>query len=102
MHNIIMKYTHFILCLLALVAYDATQAQTTARKGKDYAVFFYVTEFENPKWASLPETEREAKQLAQELRKNFGFSCEFVPNPTLAQLKNKFKEYNNRSFDDND
>ena len=96
-----MKYILPMLFVL-LALFNAAHAQSTARKGKDYAVFFYVTEFDNPKWASLPETEREAKQLAQELRENFGFSCEFVPNPTLSQLKNKLKEYNNRSFNDND
>ena len=96
-----MKYIYPILFLL-FAATQAATAQSTIRKGKDYAVFFYVTEFDNPKWASLPETEREAKLLAQELRDNFGFTCEFVPNPTLNQIKNKLKDYNSRNYQDND
>ena len=96
-----MKYIYPILFLL-LAATQAATAQSTVRKGKDYAVFFYVTEFDNPKWASLPETEREAKLLAQELRDNFGFTCDFVPNPTLNQIKSKLKEYNSRNFQNDD
>ena len=96
-----MKYIYPILFLL-FAATQAATAQSTIRKGKDYAVFFYVTEFDNPKWASLPETEREAKLLAQELRDNFGFTCEFVPNPTLNQIKSKLKEYNSRNFQNDD
>jgi formylglycine-generating enzyme len=97
-----MKYI-FSLILLLFIVLQSANAQTAARKGKDYAVFFYVTEFDqNQTWDPLPETQRETELLAKELRDNFGFACEFVRNPTLSQIKTKLKEYNNRVYDDND
>ncbi|MBL7774900.1 MAG: hypothetical protein JNK89_02810 [Saprospiraceae bacterium] len=43
------------LPLLLLLAALQALAQTPLRKGKDYAVFFYVTQFQ-PGWPALPET----------------------------------------------
>ena len=77
--------TFFLLCSLA-------QAQ---RAGKDYAVFFYVTDFQ-PGWARLPETAVEATALRTELSGNYNFICEPVPNPTKQAIRNKIREYNQR------
>ncbi|MBC7775660.1 MAG: SUMF1/EgtB/PvdO family nonheme iron enzyme [Phycisphaerae bacterium] len=65
------------------------------RPGKDYAVFFYVTDFK-PGWTKLPETATEATQLRTELETNFGFTCEAVANPSKAQILAKLKAYNDR------
>lgn len=63
------------------------------RTGKDYAVFFYITDFK-PGWTRLPETETEAKALKAELETNFGFLCELVPNPTKQQIRDNIRAYN--------
>ncbi len=65
------------------------------RTGQDYAVFFYVTDFQ-PGWAKLPETATEAAQLQAELETNFGFTCEAVANPGKAVILAKIKSYNDR------
>ncbi len=69
------------------------------RLGKDYAVFFYVTDFK-PGWESLPETKTEALVLKAELETNFGFQCEAVANPSKAQILAKLKSYNDRISSD--
>ncbi|AEE52507.1 SUMF1/EgtB/PvdO family nonheme iron enzyme [Haliscomenobacter hydrossis] len=63
------------------------------RSGRDYAVFFYVTDFK-PGWAKLPETQVEATAIKNELSTNFTFVCEAVPNPTKQQIRNKIRQYN--------
>lgn len=82
------------LFLLLCAALCAT-AQSGARNGKDYAVFFYVTKFQ-PGWQPLPETEIEAKALKTELETNFGFECRLVPNPTKQQIRDELAAGNNR------
>lgn len=85
---------HIILSLV-LLAFANASAQSSARTGKDYAVFFYVTDFQ-PNWVALPETEMEAKALKEELETNFSFACELVTNPTKQQMRSKIREYNAR------
>ncbi len=61
--------------------------------GKDYAVFFYVTDFQAG-LPRLPETKIEAEALQTELSTNFGFVCDPVPNPTKQQMRDKIRAYN--------
>ena len=86
-----------ILPLLALLFWGAASPTlpTPNRTGRDYAVFFYVTQFQ-PGWQALPETEKEAIALKNELETNFGFACELVANPTKQQMRDKLREYNTR------
>ncbi|MFM9951688.1 MAG: caspase domain-containing protein, partial [Saprospiraceae bacterium] len=79
-----------ILLALFLFFHVAAAAQ---RPGRDYAVFFYVTDFK-PRWASLPETKTEAIALKKELETNFGFTCEAVPNPNKQTILDKIRSYN--------
>jgi formylglycine-generating enzyme required for sulfatase activity len=81
--------------LLLLCAAFCVTAQSPARSGKDYAVFFYVTKFQSG-WQPLPETEIEAKALKTELETNFGFECRLVPNPTKQQIRDELAAANNR------
>jgi formylglycine-generating enzyme len=82
------RFIFFFLLFL-----NAAAAQT--RTGRDYAVFFYVTDFK-PGWAALPETKTEAETLKKELEDNFGFTCELVANPTKQQMLDKIRQYNDR------
>ena len=79
--------------LLFIAALQVCTAQPPARNGRDYAVFFYVTDFQ-PGWAPLPETALEAEVLKTELETGFDFSCEMVANPTKQQIRQKIREYN--------
>lgn len=88
-----MKY-HIILFLL-LLTYTGAAAQSPARTGKDYAVFFYVTDFQ-PGLKDLPDTQTEARDLAKELTDNYGFACSFVPECTKNQIQNELKTWNQR------
>ena len=81
--------------LLPSLFFLSTSLASAQRAGKDYAVFFYVTDFQSG-WAKLPETAPEAAQLKTELETNFGFSCESVMNPSKATILAKIKTYNDR------
>ncbi|AEE52508.1 SUMF1/EgtB/PvdO family nonheme iron enzyme [Haliscomenobacter hydrossis] len=81
-----------ILLFLAFTICNLCHAQRT---GKDYAVFFYVADFQ-PGWVPLPETAIEAATLQAELSTNFNFICEMVPNPSKQQIREKIREYNER------
>jgi formylglycine-generating enzyme len=48
-----------------------------SRKGRDYAVFFYVTDF-RPGIQDIPFAKREVEELAEELGANYGFECTLV------------------------
>ena len=81
--------------LLPSLFFLSTSLASAQRTGKDYAVFFYVTDFQSG-WAKLPETAPEAAQLKTELETNFGFTCESVMNPSKATILAKIKTYNDR------
>jgi formylglycine-generating enzyme len=83
-----------ILTFLWCAALGTVLAQPV-RTGRDYALFFYVTDFQ-PGWTSLPETAKEAAELKTELETNFGFTCELVPNPTKQQIRAAIRNYNAR------
>ncbi len=76
-------------------------AQSPLRNGKDYAFLFYVADFK-PGWPRLPETKEEVEAIAAELRDNYGFQTEVVPNPTKKTILDKIKAVNARSFGPND
>ena len=83
-----------LTCLFLLSCLHAA-AQTPARSGKDYAVFFYVTKFQSG-WAPLAETESEVLALKTELESNYGFLCKLVANPTRQQIRDELAAANNR------
>jgi len=92
------KYYIFILLLLATLSLSA---QNPARIGKDQAVFFYVANYQYG-WERLPETKTEVEALADELKNNYGFAVEIVPNPTKAQIEAKISEVNQRRLGKDD
>ena len=85
----------FVLQLCLFSAFCFQLFAQSPRTGQDYAVFFYVTDFQSG-WAKLPETATEADQLKTELETNFGFTCEAVANPSKATILAKIKAYNDR------
>jgi formylglycine-generating enzyme required for sulfatase activity len=89
---------NFLLTLgfMVLMA-NAFFAQNPARSGKDFAVFFYVSAYQNG-WERLPETKTEAEAIAAELKNSYGFQTEIVPNPTRQQVLDKIAAVNSQSF----
>ncbi|MFT6359065.1 MAG: sulfatase activating formylglycine-generating enzyme [Saprospiraceae bacterium] len=65
------------------------------RKGKDYAVFFYVSSFQSG-WKDLPQTRTESREIMTELENNFDFTCEAMPDPSKKEIKDKIAEYNRK------
>ena len=78
---------------MALGILYSTQAQSKNRTGRDYAVFFYVTNF-RPDCKPLSETKPEAENLEKELTTNLGFTCGLVSNPTRKEIRDKMRAYN--------
>jgi hypothetical protein len=86
-----MKFIAFLLTALPLLS-------AQARTGKDYAVFFYVTEWDDRRWPSLPDTKTECEKLRNILRDEYGFETEMVENPSKEVIKAKIRAYNARSY----
>lgn len=89
----------FFLLAISLafsIAVPRSEENPPARKGKDYAVFFYVTKFQ-PGWQGLPDTKTEAEALSAELEANYGFvKPKLVPNPTKQQIYDEIAALNER------
>jgi len=87
------KYSALLLFLLGTV--HIGRAQSPLRSGKDYAVFFYVTDFE-PGLRDLPDTKTEAIELAKELSDNYNFTCFPVPECSKTRIENELIAWNER------
>lgn len=85
-HFSIKTFILLILALLPLLGASDTQPADT-RQGKDYAIFFYVTDYDDRRWTALPDTETETEKTAGELENNYGFDCEIVRNPSKEQIR---------------
>ncbi len=85
----ILLRTVALFCLLQNV-----QAQVQ-RTGKDYAVFFYVTDFK-PGLTDLRDTKPEAEALHQTLTDDYGFECKYVPECTKKQIEDELKYWNKK------
>jgi hypothetical protein len=75
---------------------------TKERTGKDYAVFFYVSEYQDKGWTPLPETKIECENIEKELRENYGFETEIIRNPTRQQIQDKIRAYNELKYSPDD
>lgn len=70
-------------------------------QGKDYALFFVVTDFDY--WQDFPKnTEQQVRKIERELKNNYGFQTEFISNPTRKTILNKIKTYSNKRYNRND
>ncbi|MTB52767.1 SUMF1/EgtB/PvdO family nonheme iron enzyme [Lewinella sp. W8] len=61
---------------------------------KDYAIFFAVEDYQH--MTKLTNPIDNATAIADELRDNYGFQIEVVPNPTFAEIAGKIQEYQQR------
>lgn len=97
-----MKPPFLLLLSLFLPLLGAHNTPAPPRTGKDYAVFFYVTDYDDRRWPGLPDTKTECEKIADELDTNYGFDCEFVRNPTKEQIREKIRTYNDRVYNTGD
>jgi formylglycine-generating enzyme required for sulfatase activity len=81
------------LLLASFLFLNAVPAPRPAiRPGKDRAVFFAVEKYQNSKLTNLQNPVKNARDIAEELKKRFGFETEVLENPTREQIIGKFDE----------
>lgn len=91
-----MKRLPFLL-FITLLAPFFLAAQSPARQGKDYALFFVVTDFDH--WPDLPGIDKPLRELATELENNYGFQKPDIRlNPTKAQILEVLGAYQKRAY----
>ena len=77
------------LVLPLLLCYSLLWAQS--RQGQDRALFFAVDDYERMKDLSYPI--QNARDIATELERRYGFETEVVPNPSLETIERKIAAY---------
>lgn len=82
---------HLILLLSCLAYGMLLNAQATERGGQDYALFFPVNDYTHLSKLNNPISN--AEDIAKELRSNYGFKTEIIPNATRDQIAQKIAEY---------
>lgn len=74
--------------------FDELSTMPIQRRGKDYALFFAVNEYQNMR--SLDNPIKNARSIAQNLQIHYGFNTEIVLNPTLDDIVSKLHEYKDK------
>jgi formylglycine-generating enzyme required for sulfatase activity len=92
---------YLLLLLLVALGSSVLFGQNSARRGQDYAYFFYVTDFA-PGWETLPETAGEVAEIAQELADNYGFTVRTYANYTRQQILDEITRINELNYGPND
>jgi hypothetical protein len=62
----------------------------------DYALLFATDEYDS--WDNLVNPVNDAKTIADELEKNFGFKVELIANPTQEEILLKLRDYSKKSY----
>jgi formylglycine-generating enzyme required for sulfatase activity len=83
-----------VAVLLSGSASSDTVYEALTRQGKDYALFFAVETYDH--MGDLTNPIDNAEAIAKELKNNYGFQTEVVPNPSFAQIAAKIAEYQQR------
>lgn len=63
---------------------------------KDYALLFAIDKYDH--WNDLVNPIDDAHVIARELKEKYGFEIELVENPTVEEIWEKLREYNERKF----
>ncbi|MCR9099173.1 MAG: SUMF1/EgtB/PvdO family nonheme iron enzyme [bacterium] len=92
---------HFRILLLTLLLAVLSGSLYAQALGKNYAHFFYVTDFQ-PGWEDLPETGREARKIGQILESDYNFTVQYHREVKKADILDKIAEINERSYGKND
>ena len=82
----------FLLISYFLFLYAAPAPKPELRPGKDRAIFFAVEKYQNSKLTNLQNPVKNARDIAGELNKRFGFETEVLENPTREQIIGKLND----------
>lgn len=86
-----MKKSVLLLTLLISICLQA-KSQYADRKGKDFALFFAVSDYDE--WQSLDSPIKNAKAIAELLEDDFGFTTQVLENPSKTQIYETLAAYN--------
>lgn len=86
-------YHQTIVLLLFNIIGANINAQLMYQRGSDYALFFAVHDYKSGKLTNLPNTLKNANEIATVLRDHYGFKTEIVINPTMSDIERKLNEY---------
>ncbi len=79
----------------------ATALADAAKLGrKDVALIFATDKYDN--WRALVNPIYDARTIADDLQKTYGFQTEVVENPTQSQVLDKLREYAEKKYTDLD
>src|SRR5579859_3562065 len=67
---------------------------------KDYALIFATDKYDN--WKALVNPVYDARTIAGDLQKTYGFATEVVENPSQSQVLDKLREYAEKKFGEMD
>ncbi len=67
---------------------------------KDYALIFATDKYDN--WKALVNPIYDARTIAGDLQKTYGFNTEVVENPTQSQILDKLREYAEKKYSELD
>lgn len=82
-----------------LVGKDGTE-NMVALDRKDYVLMFATDKYDN--WDDLVNPVHDAWAIAKELKEKYSFQVDLVENPTVEQIWEKLREYNERKFSPQD
>ncbi|MDX1943591.1 MAG: caspase family protein [Saprospiraceae bacterium] len=81
---------------VAFTAFVNRSQREVFRPGKDYALFFAVSNYKNSSLTNLPNSIPDARAIAEVLEKSYGFKTEVIPDPTLDVIEQKLNEYRDK------
>jgi len=70
--------------------------KSQGRAGKDYALFFAVSDYEDSRLQNLPQTIENSRSIAEVLEKHYGFQTEVIHNPRLDDIDKVLETYKSR------
>lgn len=83
--------------LIFLLLCTSTLFAQPLRTGKDYAVFFVASDFDNG-WKSLPDALSEAQLLATDLQEDYGFDIRIVKDAKRQDIMRTLTEYKSKVY----
>ncbi len=83
--------SHRIIRVGAAALADAAKLDRT-----DYAILFTSNDYDN--WPDLVNPINDGRQIAEELRKNYGFKVEVMENGSQIDILTKIREYSEKKY----
>lgn len=84
------------LQLIFILITSQLLAGSVLRKGKDFALFFAVKDYDE--WADLRNPILDAKTIAEELEKEYDFQTEIIENPNRNTIYDVLERYQKMNF----